>query len=130
MSIRNFWNFPSGTSIARPAILASPLQEVGSSVGVSSLPLWKATRASRCRSPNFTDAATIPKKTSPSEKSISMPLMRGDPSRLMVAIVLCFCASNTARTFCAKSGSAASTSAQDDIELYSVARKVSRQVGE
>ena len=39
-----------------------------------------------------------------------MPLIRGEPSRRSVAIVLCLCASSTRRTRPANSGSAFSTS--------------------
>jgi len=61
----------------------------------------------------LTDAGIIPMKTSPPVNSSSMPLMRGEPSRRMVAINLCFCASKIARTVAAKSGTALSTSAHD-----------------
>ena len=39
-----------------------------------------------------------PKTSSPSSKTASIPEIRGDPSARKVAIVLCRCASNSART--------------------------------
>jgi hypothetical protein len=39
-----------------------------------------------------------PKTSSPSSKTVSIPEIRGDPSALTVAIVLCRRASNSART--------------------------------
>lgn len=48
--------------------------------------------------------------SSPSSKTASVPEIRGDPSARNVAIVLCLCASNSARTLRANSGSVRSTS--------------------
>ena len=51
-------------------------------------PLCNAKRGSRWRSRAFNDRHMLPSHSSPSAKSTSVPLMRGEPSRLSVARVL------------------------------------------
>ena len=53
-----------------------------------------------------------PIRSSPSSNLVSMPEMRGEPSRRIVAMVLWVCASSRSRTFAASSGAAASKSDQ------------------
>ena len=97
---------PAGvTSSARPAIFASPGQSGGSGD-----PLWMAKRGSRWRSSALTARDIDPMNRSPSANSTSVPLIRGDPSRRSVAIVLCVKPSNSDRARAASSGSCASTS--------------------
>ncbi len=61
----------------------------------------------------------MPKVTSPSANSHSLPLIRGDPSARSVAMVLCLPVPNTARTFAANSGASFSISCQVAIVLPS-----------
>ena len=71
----------------------TPLSEAATSVvssGGSDVGPWIATRWSRCRSSALREFGIIPTKTSPSLSSSSVPLMRGDPYRRTVAIVMCF----------------------------------------
>jgi hypothetical protein len=66
-----------------------------------------------------------PNHIPPSENWISVPLMRGDPSRRRVASVLCLKASNISRARAASSGTSASTSLQLGIaEGIAAARDV------
>src|SRR5512132_3866047 len=122
-STRNRWASPgsppanrcfragSSTSTARPASLASPGQVVGSSGG-SSEALCRARRGSRRRSSALRDPGIMPSHSWPSAKVVSIPLIRGDPSRRRVASSLCLWASKTAVTRPASSGAATSNSFQ------------------
>ena len=74
----------SSTSSARPAIFASPFQSGGLSE-----PLCSAKRGLRRRSSAFTARHMLPNQMSPSANWISVPLIRGEPSRRRVASVLC-----------------------------------------
>src|SRR5262245_5853037 len=94
-------------STATPASLASPFHEDGSSE-----PLCNAKRGSRRRSRALTPCHIEPISSSPSSNLLSMPEMRGEPSRRTVAIVLCVCASRRSRTRAASSGAATSNSDQ------------------
>jgi hypothetical protein len=100
----------SDRAIARPLSFASPAQALLSPSGGSTLGLWNATRGSRRRSSAFIEPSILPSVTRSSSNCISMPLMRGDPSRRIVAIVLCLRASNSARTRAANSGASFRTS--------------------
>ena len=91
------------TSSTVPASLASPLKSSPSEA------LWRAKRGSRRRSRALTAFHMLPNQISPSAKMISLPLMRGDPSRRRVASVLCLLASNSRRARAASSGASAST---------------------
>ena len=97
MSARKRWDGPAGArsplmrritsgsviSSTRPAIFASPCHSGGLTE-----PLCRAKRGSRRRSSALTAPHMLPSQMSPSMNSISMPLMRGEPSRRRVAIVL------------------------------------------
>src|SRR5690242_18974632 len=74
------------------ATFASPGQGGGSSD-----PLCSAKRGSRSSSSALTDCHMLPKKSSPSRNSTSVPLIRGVPSRRRFALVSCTCASKKRR---------------------------------
>jgi hypothetical protein len=97
-------------AIARPEIFASPGQCASEPSTGSTVALCRAKRGSRRRSAPLRAFGIEPKTSSPSSKTASIPEIRGDPSARKVAIVLCLWASNNARTRCANSGSARSTS--------------------
>ena len=94
-------------SSTTPASLASPFHDDGSSE-----PLWSANRGSRWRSRALRACHIEPISSSPSSNRVSMPEMRGEPSRRTVAMVLWVCASRRSRTRAASSGAAASNSDQ------------------
>jgi hypothetical protein len=92
------------TSSTRPATLASAFHSGGSLD-----PLCRAKRGSRRRSSALTAFHMLPNHISPSTNSTSVPLIRGDPSRRRVAIVLCLKASKISRARAASAGASAST---------------------
>ena len=74
--------------------------------------LWMAKRGSRRRSSALTARHMLPKPELPVGEVISMPLIRGEPSRRSVASVLCLLASKSSRARAASSGASASISCQ------------------
>lgn len=87
---------------ARPLRLAS--------LDRGTVALCSANRGSRRRSAPLRAFFIEPKTSSPSSKDASIPEIRGAPAARRVAIVLCLCASNRARTRRANSGSERSMS--------------------
>jgi hypothetical protein len=76
----------------------------------STVALCNAKRGSRGRSARLRAFTMEPNTSSPPSMTASIPEIRGDPSARTVAIVLCRCASNSARTRRANSASARLTS--------------------
>ena len=100
---------------AKPVEVGDLLDPAGE-LGVSSQPggsaeaLCSAKRGSRWRSRALRAPHIEPNHSSPSTKSASVPLIRGEPSRRRVAIVLWTPASKRRLTASASSGSAAAKS--------------------
>ena len=80
--------------------------------GSSEPDVWEGDAKLSGRAAEVTDPGMPASHGSPATKSISMPLIRGDPSRRRVARYLCLRASKAARTRAAKSGSCDTTSAK------------------
>lgn len=108
------WSGGGLTSANEPAILASPGQSLGPSLGGSKVGLWSATRASRHTSRSFIYPGTMSVVASPSElNSNSEALIRGEPSGRKVAKVLLVSASKVRRTWPANSGASCLISCQE-----------------
>jgi hypothetical protein len=75
-------------------------------------PLCKAKRGSRLRSSALTECLMLPSQSSPLAKRILVPLMRGEPSRRSVAMVLWAWASKKLRARATSSGASASRELQ------------------
>lgn len=118
MSARNRWAGPGGAlvrialirlgsviSSTVPATFASPFQSAGSAEL-----LCNTNRGSRCRSSALTACHMLPNQRSPSTNRHSVPLIRGEPSRLNVASVLWRPASKNSRARLASSGTSSSKS--------------------
>ena len=93
--------------------LAGDVRETASPVVVVVGTLCSANRGSRRRSSPLRAPGIEPKRSSPSDRSTSSPLTRGDPSARTVASTFTSCASRTPRTRPAKSGSVRTNSPQD-----------------
>ena len=112
-SSRSITNRSGSTSRAIPATFASPRHRAGVPAGGSLLGPWIATRGSRRKSSPLTELGIEPIRSSPPSIVTSVPLIRGEPSLRMVAIVRCLRAVKRARERAAKSGSVASNSAHE-----------------